>query len=409
MIRTEKLEFPGSSGAQLAARLDWPVGEPIGFGLFAHCFTCSKDLAAAGRIGRELARLGIALLRFDFTGLGHSGGEFASTNFSSNVDDLVAAADHLRERHEAPLLLVGHSLGGAAVLAAAERIPEVRAVATIGAPAEPVHVKKLLASAEAELADRDEVEIEIGARRFPIRRQLLEDLEEQHLEPRIRELGRALLVMHAPLDEIVGIDNATRIFVAAKHPKSFVSLDSANHLLSRREDAEYAARVLHAWASRFLPVRDEERPALAAGEVLVHDNGVGRYGQNAFSGRHVLLADEPRKVGGEDSGPGPYDLLLASLGACTNMTLQMYAARKEWPLEHVAVRLRHEKIHAKDCEHCETTTGRIDRIERRLEIQGPLDDAQRQRLLEIADRCPVHRTLHGEVDVLTELVADAEA
>lgn len=405
MSPIERIDFAGSGGERLAARLDRPTGPLRAFALFAHCFTCSKELAAASRIARGLARRGIAVLRFDFTGLGHSEGEFANTNFSSNVGDLVAAADYLRTEHRAPALLVGHSLGGAAVLAAAAQIPEAVAVVTIGAPADPAHVAKLFTAQAAEIAAQGEAEVELAGRRFRIRRQLLDDLAAQRLEPALAGLRRALLVLHSPLDEVVGIDNASRIFQAAKHPKSFVSLDSADHLLRQPADARYAAEVIAAWADRYLP----EAPASVAateagdGEVVV-ETGDGRFGQEVRIGRHSLRADEPRAAGGDDTGPSPYGLLLASLGACTAMTLQLYAARKGWPLERAQVRLRHAKVHAQDCEQCDTQEGRVDRIDREISLTGALDEAQRARLLAIADRCPVHRTLHGEVSVETQLM-----
>jgi putative redox protein len=402
MSRTERLELTGHSGATLAARLDRPIGRARATALFAHCFTCSKDLAAVSRIGRALAARGIALLRFDFTGLGHSEGEFASTNFSSNVEDLVRVAHALRERGTPADLLIGHSLGGAAVLAAAARIEEARAIVTLGAPADPAHVKKLLASAEATIHAEGYAVVDLAGRKFTIRRQLLEDLEGQRLEQAVATLRRPLLVMHAPTDTTVGIENASRIFLAARHPKSFVSLDTADHLLTRREDATYAAEVIAAWASRFLPAEEETLEA-AAEEAVVRMAEPGRLAQDVAVGRHRLRADEPRNLGGDDTGPTPYGLLLSALGACTTMTLQLYAKRKQWPLEGVEVRLHHEKVHARDCEDCETRVGKIDRIDRELVIQGPLDDAQRTRLLEMADRCPVHRTLHAEVKVRTRL------
>jgi putative redox protein len=402
MSRTERLELTGHSGATLAARLDRPIGRARATALFAHCFTCSKDLAAVSRIGRALAARGIALLRFDFTGLGHSEGEFASTNFSSNVEDLVRVAHALRERGTPADLLIGHSLGGAAVLAAAARIEEARAIVTLGAPADPAHVKKLLASAEATIHAEGYAVVDLAGRKFTIRRQLLEDLEGQRLEQAVATLRRPLLVMHAPTDTTVGIENASRIFLAARHPKSFVSLDTADHLLTRREDATYAAEVIAAWASRFLPAEEETLEA-AAEEAVVRMAEPGRLAQDVAVGRHRLRADEPRNLGGDDTGPTPYGLLLSALGACTTMTLQLYAKRKQWPLEGVEVRLHHEKVHARDCEDCETRVGKIDRIDRELVIQGPLDDAQRTRLLEMADRCPVHRTLHAEVEVRTRL------
>ena len=394
----------------LAARLDLPPkGEPRAYAVFAHCFTCTKDIFAAQRIAGALAERGIAVLRFDFTGLGHSDGEFANTNFSSNVDDLVAAADYLRATRKPPELLIGHSLGGAAVLAAAARIPEAVAVATIGAPADPGHIAHLFRNTADEIAAKGEAEVELAGRRFRVKKQFLADIAAQNLEPAIGALHKALLLFHAPRDEIVGIDNAGSIFAAAKHPKSFVSLDDADHLLSRKADAVYVAQVLAAWAGRYLGLESggaELGAALVAepGGVAVRERGGGRFAQEIAAGRHRLTADEPADYGGDDSGPTPYELLLGGLGACTAMTLRIYAERKDWPLERVEVRLTHEKIHARDCADCETREGRIDRIDRRLTLHGPLEAKQRERLLEIADKCPVHRTLTGEIKINTELV-----
>lgn len=397
------ITFAGSQGARLAARLELPLGRPRAFALFAHCFTCSKESLAAVRIGTALAERGIATLRFDFTGLGGSGGDFASTNFSSNVADLVAAADWLRKNHEAPTILVGHSLGGAAVLVAASGIPEAVAVATLGAPYQPAHVRHLIAHAAPEIEARGEAEVSLGNRTFRIRRQFLEDIAALDSASAIAGLGKALLVMHSPRDEVVGVDNAASIFMAAKHPKSFVSLDSADHLLTKRADAEYAGAVLAAWASRYLEQAGRPVEDLPAGVVRVSESGGGRYTQTVRVGRHALIADEPASAGGSDAGPSPYDLLLAGLGACTAMTLRMYADQKQWPLEKVVVDLRHEKIHAADCETCETKDGKVDRIERVVRLEGDLDPAQRQRLLDIANKCPVHRTLHSEVFVPSRL------
>ncbi len=402
--RSEKLTFPSASGEQLAARLDLPAGKPRAYALFAHCFTCTKDIFAAARIAGGLAEQGIAVLRFDFTGLGHSEGEFANTNFSSNVDDLVAAAGYLAEQREAPKILIGHSLGGAAVLAAAPRIPGAVAVATIGAPAEPAHVQHLFQAARPEIEVKGEAEVLLAGRPFRIKKQFLEDIESRRLEEAVGGMRKALLVFHAPRDETVGIDNAGKIFVAAKHPKSFVSLDGADHLLSRKADARYVATVLAAWAGRYIS-EDGAAEALKApsGTVIVRETGEGRFTQEIAAGAHALRADEPESYGGDDSGPGPYDLLLAGLGACTSMTLRLYAERKKWPLERTTVTMKHAKIHAEDCAECETKEGKLDRIERRLTLEGPLDEAQRARLVEIADKCPVHRTLHSEVVIETEL------
>ena len=408
MIQTTRLSFPGSAGSPLDARYDHPVGPVRATALFAHCFTCSKDLAAASRVSRALAHRGIGVLRFDFTGLGHSEGEFGNTDFSSNIEDLVLAADHLRDTVAAPSLLIGHSLGGAAVLAAAERIPEATAVVTIGAPANPRHLKGLFKPALEAIERSGTAEVELAGRTFTIRREMIEDLQRHPLAERISRLRKALLVMHAPLDDTVGIDNASELFLAARHPKSFVSLDGADHLLTRRADAEYVAEVITGWASRYLPPEPNADRKTEPGTVLVEETGYGRYANDVVAGSHVLRADEPRSLGGDDTGPTPYGYLSAALAACTSMTLRMYADRKNWPLERVAVTVRHDKIHATDCEECETKASQIDRFDRALRIEGQLTDEQRQRLIEMADRCPVHRTLHGEVRVRT-FVEAAEA
>jgi putative redox protein len=406
--RSDKIEFSGSGGAALAARLDWPERAPSAFALFAHCFTCSKDVFAAARISQGLAERGIAVLRFDFTGLGASDGDFANTNFSSNVEDLVRAAAWLGAHHRPPAILIGHSLGGAAVLAAAARIPEARAVATVNAPADPAHVAHLFATARREIDERGEAEVVLAGRRFTIRKQFLADIAAQRLEAAVGSLRKALLVFHAPRDETVSIDNAGRIFQAARHPKSFVSLDDADHLLSRRGDAIYVADVLAAWASRYLDAAGSAAaPARAAraeaGELVVYEAGTGRFAQVIDDGVHKLAADEPVELGGSNTGPTPYGLLSAALGACTSMTLRMYAERKRLPLEWVAVRLRHAKIHAEDCAECEVKEGKVDRLEREIELWGPLSDEQRSRLLEIADKCPVHQTLERHNQIVTRL------
>ena len=406
---SQKVSFEGSQGQQLAARLDLPGSAPRAYVLWAHCFTCTKDIFAASQVAKRLTESGFAVLRFDFTGLGASEGEFANTNFTSNVDDLVAAADFLRAEHKPPALLIGHSLGGAAVLAAAERIPDAVGVCTIGAPADPGHVSHLFTDAISDIQAEGEAEVLLAGRPFRIKKQFLDDLGSQSLDSRLGKLGKALLVMHAPTDATVGIENAGAIFGAAKHPKSFVSLDSADHLLTRKPDAVYAADMIAAWASRFLDRRERDRagfdPARAQeGEVTVAETGTGRFSQwVSVGGRHVLKADEPPGLGGADEGPTPYDYLLSALGACKSMTVRMYANRKGIPLDRVAVSLRHDKIHAEDCEDCETKKGKIDQIDVDIEITGDLDADTRQRLFEIADKCPVHRTLHGEIKIASKL------
>jgi putative redox protein len=403
-MRAERFDFPNARGQTLAALLERPAGEPSAYALFAHCFTCSKDNLAAKRIAEALAARGIAVLRFDFTGLGASEGEFANTDFSSNIADLVAAADHLRRTRRAPALLVGHSLGGAAVLAAAGQVPEALAVATIAAPSDPGHVTGLFKDAVADIRAQGEREVTLAGRPFRIRREFLDDVAEQNLIARVAGLRKALLVLHSPTDDTVGIDNATRIFIAAKHPKSFVSLADADHLLTRRSDAIYAAHVIAAWAERYVataaPAAEPEPRA-----VIVTETREGKFQQSVTLGPHHLIGDEPVAAGGLDTGPSPYDLLLASLGTCTAMTLRLYADQKALPLTRVSVRLTHAKIYAADCESCETKEGKIDRIERTITLEGTLDAAQRARLLEIADKCPVHRTLTSEVDIRTALAS----
>jgi uncharacterized OsmC-like protein/alpha/beta superfamily hydrolase len=406
-MRSQRVDFSGSQGAALAGRLELPGGAPRAYALFAHCFTCGKDVLAASRLARALARDGFAVLRFDFTGLGGSDGDFANTNFSSNVADLVAAADYLRAEHRAPTLLVGHSLGGAAAVAAADQIAEVKAVATIAAPADTEHLVHLLSEKREDIEESGSATVCIASREFKITRQFLDDVAAQPQAERLGQMEAALLVMHSPVDAVVGIDNAREIFRAARHPKSFVSLDEADHLLSRREDAEYAADILAAWAGRYVDrsaaaTRENQTDDPERGTVVVSENGVGRYGQLVTAGPHEITADEPEPHG-DDSGPSPYDLLLAGLGACTSMTLRMYAERKKWPLEQVEVALKHSRAHAEDCESCETEEPWLERVERTVRITGDLDDDQRQRLLDIADRCPVHRTLTSEIVVETEL------
>lgn len=398
----ERFDFPNDHGERLSALLDLPSGRPRAYALFAHCFTCGKDIHAAKRIAAGLTALGIAVLRFDFTGLGSSEGEFANTTFSSNVGDLVAAARHMHEQGYGPAILIGHSLGGAAILAAAGSIPEARAVVTIAAPADPAHVTHLLRDEIAAIREAGEREVSLGGRAFRIRREFLDDIETHKQAERIAKLHKALLVFHSPTDDVVGIDNATAIFVAAKHPKSFVSLAGADHLLSRKEDAAYVANVIAAWAERYLdmpmPIEDVED---GSGRVTVTETGQGKFQQTIQAGRHSLIADEPLAQGGLGTGPTPYDLVLAGLGACTSMTLRLYADHKGLPLERVSVALKHSRIHAADCETCETKERKVDRIERVLTLTGNLDAQQRMRLIEIADKCPVHRTLTSEIDIRT--------
>lgn len=406
MPKSQRMTFTGTSGEKLAGRLDLPPGPPRAVALFAHCFTCGKDVVSASRISRALTELDIAVFRFDFTGLGESDGEFANATFSSNIEDLVLAADHLRDTMAAPSLLIGHSLGGAAVLAAAGQIPESRAVVTIGAPADPAHVIDLFTAEQSQIEAAGVATVRLAGRSFRVRREFLSDVAAQPQADRIAGLERALLVLHAPGDQLVGVDNAREIFDTARHPKSFVSLDDADHLLSDRADATYAAKVIAGWADRYLPPAPADTEAGSdeePGIVVVTDMSDTGFTQRVRAGRHIVIADEPESVGGDDLGLTPYGLLLAALGSCTSMTMRMYAQRKNWALESTTVQLRHSRVHAEDCAHCETRQGKLDHVTRTISMEGDLDDEQRARLLEIADRCPVHRTLNSEIVIETSL------
>ena len=399
----ERFQFTGEGGHQLAAALDLPEREPVAYALFAHCFTCSKDSLAARRISAALSARGIAVLRFDFTGLGSSEGDFANSTFSSNVADLVHAADHLRETRQAPTILIGHSLGGAAILAAAGQIADAKAVVTIAAPSDPAHVTHFFKDRVEDIRKHGEGQVALAGRPFTIKREFLDDIAEHGLMQHVTNLHKSLLIMHSPTDDTVGIDNATRIFMAARHPKSFVTLADADHLLTQRRDASYVADVIAAWASRYIETAAAAPTELgeAPRKVVVRETRNSKFQNLVSVGPHRLWADEPVAAGGEDSGPGPYDLLLSALGACKSMTMRLYADRKAFPLERATVTLTHSKIYAKDCEECETKEGVLDQINVAIGLEGPLDDDQRKRVLEIADKCPVHRTLTSEIRIVT--------
>jgi uncharacterized OsmC-like protein/alpha-beta hydrolase superfamily lysophospholipase len=409
-MKSEKITFPGHSGDLLAARLDLPSGPMRGAALLAHCFTCSKDIAAARRISGRLAALGIAVLRFDFTGLGHSGGEFANTTFSSNVADLKAAADYMAERGLPVQLMIGHSLGGAAVIRVAPEIVGLRAVVTIGAPADPAHVAHNFGGKLDEIRQNGSAKVMLAGRSFEIRKSFLDDIAEASLDAALPRLGAALLVLHAPRDAVVGIDNAAHIFGAAKHPKSFVSLDDADHLLSREEDAEYSAEVIASWSRRYLDLAVEPMTADAPeGVVRVSEAEASGFRQDiVVAGRHQLIADEPVGMGGTDLGPSPYQLLAAGLGACTTMTIRLYARRKGIPLGHVSCDVSHDRCHTEDCEDCDKGAAKVDVFRRVIRLEGELTADQRAALLAIADKCPVHKTLHGQAIIRTELASQKE-
>ena len=401
------VQFPNAARELLSGRLDMPAnGRPRAYALYAHCFTCGKDVRAAVNICRALAREGIATLRFDFTGLGESQGDFADSTFTSNVADLKAAAAFLATNYEAPKILIGHSLGGTAVLEAAHDIPSSVAVATIGAPADPEHVAMLLGPARAAIEEQGEAEVTLVGRKFRFKKAFLDDLKMRPWADNLKGLRKALLVFHSPADKTVDISNAARIFGAALHPKSFISLNEADHLLTRETDSEYVGLILGAWASKYLGelgMQPLASPA-AGGETVVHMNE-DHYRCDIYVGPHHLTGDEPRDSGGTDAGPDPYGLLTAALGACTAITLRMYADRKQLPLKGLSVRLTHDKSYAEDASACAEGKQQVkmDVFTRELELEGDLSAEQRQRLLEIANKCPVHNTLEHKSKIETSL------
>jgi putative redox protein len=396
MPRSLKFDFTNSKGENLSGRLELPNEGPKAIALFAHCFTCSKNILAASRISKALATHSIGVLRFDFTGIGNSEGDFANTNFSSNVDDLISAYYALKESYMAPELIIGHSLGGAAVLKAAPELEALKAVVTIAAPSDVHHVSHLFESEVAKIEETGEACVNLAGRKFKIKKQFLEDIRETSILESVGHLKKALLVMHSPTDDTVSVEHAAKIYQAAKHPKSYVSLDTADHLIMNPSDAEYAAQIIGSWCTRYLNL-EEKRPSVEKQMVLVKNRDQHKFTHDIYTSSHKIIADEPKSIKGDDLGMTPYELLLAALGACTSMTLRMYADRKEWPLEHVEVKLGHQKIHASDCESCETQNGKIDKITKKILLSGNLDDGQKAKLYEIAEKCPVNRTLLNEV------------
>ena len=403
MSLSEHVSFTGYDGDTLAARLELPSGKVKAYALFAHCFSCSKDVLAATRVSRRLAEHGIAVLRFDFTGLGRSEGDFSNTNFSSNVQDLIAAANWLKAEYGSADMLIGHSLGGAACVVAGAQLPDVKAVVTIGAPSDASHVLHQISHEDlATISSCGRAQVSLAGRPFTIRKQFVDDVEEPRVKHAASSLKRPLLVLHSPVDEVVGIENATGLFIAAKHPKSFVSLDDADHLLSGEKDAIYAADVIAAWAEPFIgasePMEFRPDPPASGYDVRVEETGSGNYAQHVITKSHLLLADEPLDHNGQDTGPPPYDYLCAALGACTSMTVRMYADRKDWPVEHVSVDVAHEKIANPDAPDT-----KIDRFSKKIRIKGDLTEEQLDRLYEISARCPVHKTLLASSLITSEM------
>ncbi|MFS4491452.1 alpha/beta fold hydrolase [Maribacter sp. 2308TA10-17] len=403
-MNLQKVTFQNKEGQNLVGRLELPVNQhPHNYAIFAHCFTCNKNLSAVKNIGKALTSKGFGVLRFDFTGLGESEGDFEDTNFSGNVEDLIAAADYLEENHQAPSLLVGHSLGGAAVIFAASEIQSVKAVATIGAPSNPNHVQHLLRSGIEEIKSTGKAVVNLSGRDFTIKKQFLDDLESKSLPETAQNLRKAVLVMHSPQDATVGIKNAEEIYIAARHPKSFVSLNGADHLLMNKKDSIYAGEVIAGWAQRYVEIPDESN-LKTKHQVVASLDAEDGFTTAMKVGNHYITADEPISFGGNDFGPSPYEFVSAGLSACTAMTVQMYVRRKGWSLENIEVHTSYSKSHAEDCENCEEDAAKIDTFHREIKLIGDLDEKQITRILQIADKCPVHKTLHSETQVITKLI-----
>ena len=405
-MNTKKVSFTNKDNEQLAGRLELPQNQkPHNFAIFAHCFTCTKNLTAVKNIGRALTDAGFGILRFDFTGLGESEGNFENTNFSGNVADLVEAAQFLEKNHQTPSILIGHSLGGAAAIFAADRIPSIKAVAVINAPSHPTHVMRLLKESEPEITKNGKAKVNLGGIDFTIKKQFLEDLEHKPLEKIVRNFRKALLILHSPQDKMVSIKNAEEIYKAARHPKSFISLDGVDHLLSQKEDSQYAGRVIAEWASRYVEIPTDEQITTKSRVAASLDKD-DTFTTHLKLGDHNFIADEPTNFGGNNYGPSPYEFLSAGLAACTVMTIQMYARRKKWEVENVSCHINYSKEHAVDCEHCEEDSAKIDTFTREIKLLGNLSEEQKKKLLEIADKCPVHRTLHTKTQVITKLIEE---
>lgn len=404
-MNLQKIEFKNKDGQTLVGRLELPVHRhPHNFAIFAHCFTCNKNLAAVRNIGKALTSNGFGVLRFDFTGLGESEGEFGDTNFSGNVEDLIAAAAYLEGNYSAPSLLIGHSLGGAAVIYAAAQVNSIKAVATIGAPSNPKHVQHLLQSSLDEITQNGKAIVNLSGRDFTIKKQFLDDLEHRALSETVKNLRKPILIMHSPQDNTVGIKNAEEIYKAAHHPKSFISLDGADHLLMNKKDSIYAGEVISGWAKRYLDIAEALPLPKTEQQVVASLDYEDGFTTDMKVGNHYMTADEPTSYGGNDFGPSPYELVSAGLSACTAMTLQMYAKRKEWHIANVEVHTTYSKTHALDCEDCESSAAKLDTFQRAIKITGDFTEKQLERLLQIADKCPVHKTLHSEVQIITQLV-----
>lgn len=405
-MKSTKLKIKNRKGITLNANLELPANQkPNYYAIFAHCFTCSSSLSAVRNVSRALTQNGFAVLRFDFTGLGRSEGEFADSHFSANVDDLLDVHKYMEEYYQAPSLLVGHSLGGAAVLVAASKLETVKAVATVGAPSTVNHVKHLFSHQVEDSAEKGDVEVNIGGRPFVINQDFVEEFDKTDLPTIVKDLRKPLLIMHAPFDKIVGIENAEQLYKKAHHPKSFVTLDNADHLLTKEEDSQYVGEIIGTWAKRYFPKAKNKMLSTEGEQLVGHLNIVeNNFTTEIQTKNHAFIADEPASVGGSDFGPSPYEYLNAALAACTVMTLKMYAERKKWDLREVYVYISHSRKHSDDLNLVTEQPKYLDHISKKLKLIGDLTTQQKDRLKEISSRCPVHKTIASEVIFETEIL-----
>ena len=406
-MKTTKLEIINKKGLKLQAYLEVPANQkPNHFAIFAHCFSCNSNFKAVKNISRSLTNHGFGVVRFDFTGLGKSEGEFAESHFSANVEDLIDVNNYLERHYKAPSVLIGHSLGGAAAIVAASKLENIKAVSTIGAPASVEHVIHLFSHAIEAVAAKGEVEVHIGGRPFKINQDFVADFSKTDLLEIIKKLRKPLLVMHSPIDKIVGIKNAQEIYQNAQHPKSFISLDNADHLVTKTEDSLYIGNMIGSWVQRYFKTEENSMIATEGEQLVAHLNVLeDNFTTSIQTEKHSFIADEPTSAGGNDFGPSPYDFLSAGLASCTLMTLKLYAARKKWDLQEVFVYLTYSKKHSDDLEMDADTPSRFDHLNKKLKFIGDLDEKQVQRLKEIAAKCPVHKTLQSNVIIDTEIIA----
>ena len=405
-MKTTKLEITNKKGLKLQAYLELPANQkPNNFAIFAHCFSCNSNFKATKNISRSLTNHGFGVLRFDFTGLGKSEGEFADSHFSANVEDLIDVHNYLETHYKAPSLLIGHSLGGAAVIVAASKLKNIKAVATVGAPATVGHVTHLFSHEPEDISEKGAIEVNIGGRPFKINEDFVADFSKTDLPKIIKELRKPILVMHAPFDKIVGIENAHEMYHNAHHPKSFVSLDAADHLLTKSSDSIYVGNMIGAWAKRYFEPEQNNMISSEGEQLVAHLNILeDNFTTSIQTKKHSFIADEPENVGGDDFGPSPYDFLSAGLAACTVMTLKLYAERKKWDLQEVFVYITYSKKHRDDLDIDADKPTRFDHLQKKLKFIGNLDEKQKQRLKEIAAKCPVHKTLQSKIIIETEIV-----